>query len=390
MARKLIVCCDGTGNEINDNQSNVLKFYRVLKADAGQLAYYHPGIGTISDSGAWSAFQNRARSLFGLATGYGLDDNVLRAYQFLIANFRRGDEIYLFGYSRGAYTVRVLAGFISLVGLLRPHQSHLAGYALTAYKRVKKLASNREAWRFQEVLDARHVSIRFMGCWDTVGSVIVPRPDRFYIPSLEELPRVDENHSVQVFRHAMSIDERRRMFRLRRWAEPQLFKSSPFMSDERAKAQDIQQVWFAGVHADVGGGFAEAQSGAAKFPLGWMVDEARSHGLRFRETMVRRLVQGRNPKNSTRQYSAPDPAAPLHESMNPVWQIAEYLPRRLSRHGDPARRRPTGWYLPRGERRHIPEGAEVHPSVMARMRATGYHPENLPTQSQGPDERPNV
>ena len=125
--RRLIVCCDGTGNEIKENQSNVLKFYRCLKKDIPeQIAFYDTGIGTISNSGAWAAFKNKAKGVFGLATGYGLDDNILDAYRFLIEHHQDGDEIYLFGFSRGAYTVRVLAGLINLVGIPHNNQRHLA------------------------------------------------------------------------------------------------------------------------------------------------------------------------------------------------------------------------------------------------------------------------
>jgi uncharacterized protein (DUF2235 family) len=181
MSRNLIICCDDTGNEIKENQSNVLKFYRLIKKDATQLGFYDPGVGTIGDTSAWARFKNRAKGVFGLATGYGLDDNVLDAYRFLLRNYQEGDQIYLLGFSRGAYTVRVLAGFINMVGLLSPGNENLCGYALTAYKQASDKSDFNIAWRFQEVMEARRVTIRFMGCWDTVGSVIVPRPDRWMV-----------------------------------------------------------------------------------------------------------------------------------------------------------------------------------------------------------------
>ena len=180
-----------------------------------------------------------------MATGYGLDDNILDAYRFLIEHHQDGDEIYLFGFSRGAYTVRVLAGLINLVGIPHNNQRHLAEYALTAYKQADKKENFEIAWRVQEVLDTKRATIKFMGCWDTVGSVIIPRPDRFYFPSLEELPYTTENPCVRTFRHAIAIDERRRMFRLARWTEDQLFKSNPYLPDEKAELQSCKQVWFA-------------------------------------------------------------------------------------------------------------------------------------------------
>ncbi len=382
MPKKIIICCDGTGNEIKENQSNVLKFYRVLKEDKTQIAFYDPGIGTISNSGSWSAFKNKAKGVFGLATGYGLDRNILDAYRFLVTHYKEGDQVYLFGFSRGAYTIRALAGFINLVGVLQPHQIHLSAYALTAYKQAQRKDNFRIGWRVQEVLASRHITVRFMGCWDTVGSVIVPRPDRFYIPALEALPYTNENPCVQTFRHAIAVDEKRRMFRVSRWKEPQLFKSNPFVNDDKAKQQDIKQVWFSGVHSDVGGGYPEENSGTAKIPLAWMVDEAKQHGLVFREVMVKRLVHGKNPKNSTRNYSAPSSSAKLHDSMNWAWKVLEFFPKRKKHHDDPKEALSGGVYIPNSEPRYISEDADIHPSVWERVNdgslTMRYEPENLP------------
>ncbi len=308
------------------------------------------------------------------------------AYRFLVKNYQKGDDVYLLGFSRGAHTVRVLAGFINLVGVLHSHQEHLSSYALTAYKQSSIKNQFDIAWRVQEVLDSHRIIIRFMGCWDTVASVIVPRPDRFYLPTLEALPFTKENPCVKVFRHAISIDERRRMFRLARWKEPQLFKINPFVKDDIAEQQDIKQVWFAGVHSDIGGGYPEPQSGAAKYPLRWMVDEAREHGLVFRETMVKRLVCGQNPKNvqkgSVRDYAKPSPDSTLHNSMNWAWKIAEYLPKQKKWHDHPETRKQSGFYLPRSERRFIPPDAEIHSSVDERIKvnadSNNYGPPNLP------------
>ncbi len=370
MARRLIICCDGTRNEIKEHQSNVLKFFRIVKKDDSQLAYYDPGVGTISDSGAWSRLKNNAERVFGLATGYGLDTNILEAYRFLVRNYRSGDEIFLFGFSRGAYTVRVLAGFLHMVGLLEPEQENLSGYALTAYKRASEKDDFSIAWRVQEVLATRRVTIRFMGCWDTVGSIIIPRPDRLYIPSLETLSYTKRNPGVQVFRHALAIDERRRMFRLHEWEEPQLFKTNPFVKDEKAEEQDIRQVWFSGFHSDIGGGHPEDESGAAKIPLKWMMEQAGEHGLTYRKVMADRLVLGKNPKNSTRNYVAPDANGELHDSMKPGWALVESV---------------LGFYHRFNEPRAIPDGAEVHLTVRERkthgQSGKPYIPENLPPVS---------
>ena len=90
--RRLVVCCDGTGNEIAGDESNVLKFYRCVKQTEDQVVFYDPGVGTISDGGAWRVWKNKSRGVFGLLTGYGLDDNIVEAYRFLVKNWRPGDD----------------------------------------------------------------------------------------------------------------------------------------------------------------------------------------------------------------------------------------------------------------------------------------------------------
>lgn len=385
MPKNIVICCDGTGNEIKENQSNVLKLYRVLKKDKSQLTYYDPGIGTIGNSGAWSRFKYRARGVFGLITGYGLDDNVLDAYRFLIRHYKQGDNIYLFGFSRGAYTIRVLGGFLNMAGLLSPEQENLSQFALTAYKQASEKDDFKIVWRFQEVTESKRVTIRFMGCWDTVGSVIIPRPDRLYLPTLQKLPFTHSNPCVQSFRHAMAIDERRRMFRITPWKASQLFKVNPFIKDDKAIPQDCKQRWFAGVHSDIGGGYAEDESGAAKLPLRWMVEQARDQGVLLKETLVNRLVCGKNAQNSTRHYVKPDAQAGLHDSMSFAWRILEWLPKRAKRKEWPRRKAFLGLYIPNAEPRYISDQASIDPSVRAREKygpdGEVYAPVNLPEES---------
>ena len=246
--KNIVVCCDGTGNEIGIKMSNVLKLYRMLDKNDAQVVYYHPGIGTLGQRKTWGLIKQELKGFLGLATGYGLDDEVLSAYRFIAEYYyEEGDRIFLFGFSRGAYTVRVLAGFMHLLGLFRPHQLNYVGYALTAYKRAASAGEDlRIAWDFQKIVGSRIAPIKFIGVWDTVASVIVPRPDRFYLPSLETLPYTNQNPTVEVFRQACAIDEFRRMFRLRRWNEDQEFKPNRF-STSQPKAQDESQVWFCGL-----------------------------------------------------------------------------------------------------------------------------------------------
>ena len=195
MPKNIVICCDGTGNEIGSNISNVLKLFRVLEKDAGQRVYYHPGIGTIGLESAWGRFKQKVRGVFGLATGAGLDDDTLAAYRFLCETYESGDRVWLFGFSRGAYTVRVLAAFIHVIGLLRPDQIDLAGYAFSTYKNASANSQSAdgkapsfldEAWHFSRVAGGYPVTIEFIGVWDTVASVIVPRKDKL-LPDLQTL-----------------------------------------------------------------------------------------------------------------------------------------------------------------------------------------------------------
>jgi uncharacterized protein (DUF2235 family) len=378
MAKNIVICCDGTGNEITGHLSNVLKLFRVAKKDDGQRVYYDPGVGTISQSDAWSRFRSNAKGVFGLATGWGLDDNILDAYRFLMETYEEGDAVYLFGFSRGAYTVRVLAGFLHLVGLMPREQANLAGYALVAYKQAAARNDFEIAWQFQRVTATRRVPITFLGLWDTVSTVIVPRPDRFYVPSLQMLPYTRTNPSVMAVRHAMAIDERRRMFRLNAWTDGQMFQGNPFdRGDDRP--QDVRQAWFSGVHSDIGGGYAEEESGPAKHPLRWMLDEARARGLRLKTQAFNRLVMGSNLAGAKHTYVPPDVTTGLHDSMNDAWRVLEWLPKADKWKEWPARGSIAGFYLPRAEPRRLPENPLVHHSVVERMDADpAYRPVNLP------------
>jgi uncharacterized protein (DUF2235 family) len=362
MPKNIVICCDGTGNEIKEHISNVLKLFRIARKNDSQYVFYDPGVGTLSQSDKWSEIRYKFKGVLGLATGYGLDDNILKAYAFLIDHYQDGDQIFLFGFSRGAYSVRALAGFMHLIGLLRPHQKNLCGYALAAYKQSTDKNDLTIGWRFQKVTSARQVPIKFVGVWDTVASVLVPRSDRLFIPSLQTLPYTRKNPSVQVFRQAMAIDERRRMFRLNRWEEPQKFIANPFKNVSTHPEQDIKQVWFAGVHSDIGGGYPEPKSGLSKFPLSWMIEEAVNHGLLIDKANFNHMVNGHNRPKSSFDYVAPDPAVKINNSMTMGWKPLEWLPKSVKLKEWPYRRVLFGFYLPNSEPRLIPDDAFIHHS----------------------------
>lgn len=409
--KNIVVCCDGTGNEISENISNVLKLYRVLRktrrTEPLQVVFYDPGVGTLARPDPWTKFRQDAVTVLGLATGFGLDDNVLAAYRFLIDAYEEGDRIFLFGFSRGAYTVRVLAGLVHRVGLLAPQQRNLAGAALTAYKQLSAndlqevLGSNiaqeadesdeaepvvprtkdDRASQFARIVSTRWPTIEFMGVWDTVASVIVPRPDRFYAFSLQTLASTRCNPSVRVFRQAMAIDERRRMFRLDPWIMPQDFMHNRFSRTNNSDPQDVLQIWFAGVHADIGGGYPEEQSGLSKYPLIWMIEEAEKSGLSVDTRTVNQLAWGKQRKGSPFTYVEPDVRGDLHNSMNNVWRILEWIPKADKYKEWKARRSLLGHYFPNAEPRPIQEDSWIHQSVIDRMEVVpGYRPPNLPSK----------
>jgi uncharacterized protein (DUF2235 family) len=408
--KNIVICCDGTGNEISENISNVLKLYRCMRktdrTTPHQSVFYDPGVGTLAQPDTWHRFKANFNLVLGLATGYGLDDNVLSAYAFLVHNYEEGDRIFLFGFSRGSYTVRVLAGLIHKAGLISPDQVNLAGSGLIAYKQYSSdnpkagrgLVKEPEAGddegpipedrfdlaaQFARITSTRWPTVHFVGVWDTVASVIVPRRDRFWIGfSMEDLAFTIQNPSVQIFRQAMAMDERRRMFRLKPWDDPQPYKPVRF-NDVNAIAQDIKQVWFAGVHSDVGGGYPEKESGLSKYALLWMIDEAVAAGLTVNPRTVNQLAWGVQRRRSPFSYVPPDIRGMLHKSETPAWRLLEYFPKNAKFKEWPPRKVLFGHYIPNAEPRFIPDGAHIHESVLMRIaEIPDYRPVNLPATYQ--------
>jgi uncharacterized protein (DUF2235 family) len=157
--KNIVICCDGTGNQFSDHNSNVVRLYTCLDVNGNQIAYYHPGVGTLGAPNWPTRLGKKFSRTLGLAFGTGFLSNVEDAYRFLMTNYADGDRIYLFGFSRGAYTVRALTGALSLYGLLCPgNEGHLA-YLLEMYsdasrdayaKQRTKLADNPLASAFKE------------------------------------------------------------------------------------------------------------------------------------------------------------------------------------------------------------------------------------------------
>jgi len=170
------------------------------------------------------------------------------------------------------------------------------------------------------------------------------------------------------------------MFRLNRWLEPQPFVKNPFDRSAPPTAQDIKQVWFAGVHADIGGGYPEEESGLAKIPLDWMVREAVAHGLRVNSAMRNHIVLGRPRAGARTLFVKPNATADGHDSLTWGWRPLEWIPKAVRWHEWP-RRQVAGFYLPRGEPRPVEfdhKAPLVHQSVIERMEKISYRPVNFP------------
>ena len=377
MSKTIVILLDGTSNAITDKRTNVLRLYGCLRKSADQVVYYDPGVGTIGAQGVWSRRAQEAVELWGMATGMGIDDNVKEAYRFLMETYDDGkasgqgrDRICIFGFSRGAYTARMLAGFIHAVGLLQQRNLNLLDHAWRAYKRIgeaEREADFAEVRLYERILDPDRPPIHLLGLFDTVSSVIEPGPG--IVPRLRHHAFTVRNPSVAHVRHAVALDERRRMFEPLLWPEGNEHRPHRFQPGS-AVPQDVREVWFTGSHCDVGGGWPEAAAGLAKIPLLWMIDETKALGLDYVTQTVNRLVRG---AHEGQPYVAPDAFAPINESMTAGWKVLEYLP--LPTAGE-------GLKLTRARPRRLGVAPRIHASAVARRKANGQKPKPFP-----PDHR---
>src|SRR5947209_4095516 len=249
MAKKLIVCADGTWNDEDRARTNVAKLHRALKTwhveGVDQWVCYVSGVGTTF-----------GEAIRGGAFGYGLTRNILQGYYFLVDNYEPGDQLYFFGFSRGAYTVRSLAGFIRNSGLLKKEHRDRADEAMSLYRsRSNKKHPNADAAVAFRAKYSYEADIEFIGVWDTVGSLGIPGRSLRLLSLLFRLFGYDwQFHDPQLSTkvrhayHALSIHERRSTF------VPTLWEKQPDAPSE----QVLEQVWFPGVHCDVGGGYNAA------------------------------------------------------------------------------------------------------------------------------------
>ncbi len=321
--KNIVICCDGTGNEYGKNNTNVVITYDLAFKNDKQLVFYDPGVGT----GGWEYSEETLKlsAKSDSATGHGLQKNVLDAYQFLMEVYEEGDKIFLFGFSRGAFTARSLAGMLYKCGLLRPDNDNLIEYASKIYN---KKGNAKIAKGFKKTF-GRKCPIHFIGVWDTVKSLVMNAGKKFHDAKL--------NPEVTFGYHAISIDEHRKDFPPCLWETP-MGSNAPL----------VEQVWFAGVHSDVGGWYDER--GLANTALHWMLKKAKSCGMDIDLETAKQYVSNEHDE--------------AHESCE-------------------------GFWIFRGKHvRKIPEGSLIHKSVVSRMKKkkNKYKPKNLPSSIETLEE----
>ena len=294
--KRLVVCCDGTWNKPdNETITNVEKIARTVQSDPGasggayQLVYYVSGVG---------AGSYKADRLLGGAFGFGLFHNVIACYRFLAQNYEPGDEIFILGFSRGAYTARSVAGMVGRVGLLT--KLSLVEEKLPAAVHMYQRKGMPGGAFGESVEEFKHdhchpAKVTFLGVFDTVGALGVPG----FMKAAPRFHDVQLSGQVLRARHAMAVDETRLKFAPTFWEAPEGAPGAP-TEDERVK-----QVWFEGAHSDVGGGYRE--TGLSDTALLWMAREAHDAGLVFDVPLLTHYVE-----------SGSDPIR--HNPLNPMYR----------------------------------------------------------------------
>ena len=295
--KRLIVCCDGTWQKLDSEYpTNVVKIAQATKPlcedkITQQIVFYDEGVGT----------GDKLDGIFGGAFGWGIDQNIQDAYRFLSFNYQPDDEIYLYGFSRGAYTVRSLAGLIRCSGLLKRNKIRQAGKAYEIYRDDDIKPDDRAAIEFRRN-NSNEARITLIGCWDTVGLLGVPNQIPF-LPIDEWINRKYKFHDTYLSSiidnalHAVAIDEIKEVFDVTR-----------MQKSTNNSEQSLKQIWFPGDHGCVGGGTSE-NSGLSDVTLLWMIEESQRLGIEFDTTKV---VFGINP----------DPTIPFDNEPKGIFKTA--------------------------------------------------------------------
>ena len=356
--KRLVVCCDGTWNRPDQTTQGVAAPTNVAKIslaladedDDGnpQVLHYEAGVGT-----------RRGERFLGGGFGVGLSRNVQDCYRFLVDYYEPGDKLYFFGFSRGAYTARSTVGLVRNAGILRPEHRHRIKEAYALYRNPERdsepggIASEL----FRRSYSHSEIYVDFVGVWDTVGALGIPI-DGFRPPWLSRLWTF---HDTKLSRyvlnayHAIAIDERRRPFRPTLWEQQEDAKTQ----QDDAKKQTLEQVWFSGVHCDVGGGYRD--QGLSEIPLLWMAEKARSCGLVFKPDHL--VVTGAADDEARRagRHVTPDHAAELHDSRTRYYRLLPAYDRRLA--GDDGSDVDGGALASSAKRRHDEDGAYRPPGL---------------------------
>lgn len=329
--KRLILCCDGTWNtpDMEDNgvtsPTNVFKFYNLLARRDGdgieQRRYYQPGVGT----------DGLVDRKLGGALGIGLDEKINDAFLWLGLNYEPGDEIYIVGFSRGAFVARCLAGYLGkgLIDFRKMSVDKVRKTLKTCYEKVYKDRSDDpwngmkgvklfapSDWGDSQVpirLPERAIKVKFVGVWDTVGSLGIPDDLELVDMLLEKKERWefhDRNlgYHVETGRHAMGLDEMRACFTVTHWSNTRGTKAFP-------KHPDILESWFPGVHSDIGGGYSDDSLSSGT--LLWMMEQAQKKELVFREGAL----------DSVKECY--DPLGEIHNSFKGLFALLPSRPRNV-------------------------------------------------------------
>ncbi|KAK7025539.1 hypothetical protein VNI00_015892 [Paramarasmius palmivorus] len=305
--RNLVVCVDGTANQFNEKNTNVVELYHLLEQNSLQVTFYNSGIGTYATP-SWKSWKQAILNQADLAFAWRFERIVLDAYEWICDSYEPGDRIFLFGFSRGAYQVRALSAMIHTVGLLHRGNDAQIPFAYELYRNSGPKSST-DTETFKHTFCRGDVKVHFVGVWDTVSSVGIVRS--------KTLPyTADGMTHVCFFRHALALHERRVKFL------PEFARggAGPYKNETETTSQSemphTKEVWFAGAHSDTGGGSIENKELKNNGPsLRWMTREAAATGLLL------------TPSSTKWSKTTKD----VHESMNALWRILEILPiKRLS------------------------------------------------------------
>jgi uncharacterized protein (DUF2235 family) len=267
--KRIILCADGTWNVRDQidkatkkrHPSNVAKVARAVLPQASggvdQIVYYHDGVGTAGGLDRYT----------GGAFGAGIEANIRNLYRFIVYNYNIGDELYFFGFSRGAFTVRTLTGFMNKIGLIEKDGDYYVPEIYACYESSKAAGSPEWTAAFHNIKRVRPCPpIRFVGVWDTVGALGAPgflgqilNKNKYQYHDIGLTPEIENAYQ------ALAIDERRKPFQPNIWTRPDEWVGK------------LEQAWFPGVHCNVGGGYSP--DGLANEALHWIVEKAEGLGL---------------------------------------------------------------------------------------------------------------